>query len=253
MRAVVGRVREPADVVVRSLRVPDRVEVAAGVHGDVAVDPPLGERHRAVVRAELDRRRPGRAAVRRGREVLVARIHGVGRRVGDVVALVEHVDPAVRLDHHRRAVAAACGEARADVGHRPEGLAAVGRLLHHDVELAGRKAATPRGIAEISHRPTAGAVVPRHVDGPVRTDRDEDAVAPVLLVRRHELCHLRKCLTVVERGSDDGIPLRGVAEHERGVDGAVGRDGDGGVPRVVVRADRAGNGDRCVECVAAVG
>jgi hypothetical protein len=129
--------RQPADVVRRALGVPDRAQASRGVHSDVAVDP---------------------------------------RRVGDAVAPVQDVDASARLDHHRRAVAAAGREARARVRHRAKGLAVVGRLLHHDVELTSREPAAPRRIAEERDGRAVGLVVPRHVDVPFRPDRYERVV-----------------------------------------------------------------------------
>jgi hypothetical protein len=49
----------------------------------------------------------------------------------------------------RRSVAAAGGKARAGVRHRSESQAVVGRLLHDDVEVAGREPAAACRVAEI--------------------------------------------------------------------------------------------------------
>ena len=250
--AVVGRVREPPDVATRTLRVPDRIEIPGGVDADVAVDPPLGERHRPVARPELHGRRPRRAAVGRRREVFVARVHCVRVRVGDVVALVEQVDAAVRLDHHRSAVAAAGRKTRARMCHRPEGRAAVGRPLQHDVEIAGREPAAAGRVTEVGHRSPFRPVVPGDIHGAVGADRDERTIAPVLRIRGNERGHLRERLPMVERRRDDGKPLAVLRPHEHRVDGAVRPDGDGRVPGVVVGADRPRQGDRRVERPAAV-
>ena len=128
----------------------------------------------------------------------------------------------------------------------------VGGALHHDVQVAGREAAAAVRRAKVRHGSSIRAVIPGHIDGVVGRDGDEWPVAPVLRVRRDELRDLRERRAVVEGRSDDRIPLRAVREHEDGVDGPIGADGDRGIPRVVVRASRVGDGDRRVERVAAV-
>src|SRR5207237_5638372 len=73
----------------------------------------------------------------------------------------------------------------------------------------------------------------------VGADGNEGPVAPVLRIRRNELCHLGERRAVVERRGDDGIPLRTAREHECRIYRAVGRDGHCWIPGVVVRADRS--------------
>src|SRR5207249_606481 len=153
---------------------------------------------------------PRFALICRARVIAEGRFHGVGSRVGDVVALVEDVDLPAGVDHHRRAVAPAGGETRADVSHLAPCFALVGRLLHDDVEVAGGEPATAACGAEERDRSTLRSVVPRHVNGAVRPDGDEVAVAPVLGVRRYQVADLGKGRAVVERGGDTRIPLRAV-------------------------------------------
>ena len=251
--AVIRREGEPADVVrravgVRSLRIPGGVEVAAVVDADVVVDPPLRERHRPDRGADRDRRRPRRAPIRRRREVADSGVHRVGRRVRDVVALVEHVDAAVGLDDERREVAAARREARADRDDRAPRLPAVRRALHDGVEVAGQERAAAVRRADVRHRRAVRAVVPGDVHGAVGADGDEVAVAPVLRVGRHERAHLREGEAVIERRRDDGIPLRAVRDHERRVHGAVRADGDRRIPGVEFEPSEPGTEIGLLKC-----
>src|SRR2546427_9155232 len=165
---MVGREGQPSDVFA-ALRVPGRIEVSGSVGGNRSVDPPLGERHGQVWGSDLYGRRPGATAVDGRREITVRGIHGIGRGAGDVVALVHNVDPTIRLDHHRGAVATAGRKTGTDMDERAERLATVDRLLHDDVEVARREGAAPVGSADEGHRGALRTVVPGHVDAAIRT------------------------------------------------------------------------------------
>src|SRR5205085_6695599 len=137
----------PADVICRSvtvgsLSVPGRVQGAGRVHGDIAVNPPFRQRHRSGLGAYLERRGPGVSAVDGRCEIAVRGVQGVGRGVGDLVALVEQVNSAARLHHKRCAVSAARRKPRAYMHHRAERPAAIVGLLHHDIQVTG-----PEGTA----------------------------------------------------------------------------------------------------------
>src|SRR5215469_329896 len=152
------------------------------------------------------------------------------RPAGDVVALVLQVDLAVRLDEQWRAVPATGRETRTDVGHRTPMAAAVGGLLHHNVQIASCEPAASAFGTDEGDSLGARTVIPGQIHRAIWADGNEVAVTPVVPLPRYNLDDPRERLTVIERSLDHRERVVPGRVHERRVDGAAGRHGNGWVP-----------------------